>query len=318
MSQSSEPSVYKGPWVNWSHGRVLGCTITLSEGDGALLTAFLAVFVAAAGTACWKILSYTLHQCRAKHQPQDAFHHQLQVVFRNTGTAGGAVWQFLQLAWYWRKQSVGPFARILPVTLLALLNLVFFSLAAIFSSQVTKSAGDQVLIRSPRCGWLNSTLEPSSIQGSDTFGNLIINDTLTASTYSKACYGDSANPLQCNQYIRKSLPWETNQNASCPFLSSMCYYGATGAYSMDSGLLDSHSDIGINARESGRVQYRKVTTCSPIHFSSYVRDFNDTDPDHLAYGDRLFDIMLGGAPGITDYTLRYNMHTKVDNIGYAL
>ncbi|KAL8819482.1 MAG: hypothetical protein Q9223_002094 [Gallowayella weberi] len=194
--------------------------------------------------------------------------------------------------------------------------MVFFIVAGIFSSQVTKAAGNEVLIQSRRCGLLNLTLDPSSQRGSVAVGNLETNDTMTASTYSQACYGNGQNPLQCNRYIRPSLPWTTVSNATCPFTHSLCYYGATSAYLMDSGLLDSHRDLGINAPSSDRVQYRKITTCSPIHFSAYVVEVNNTNQKTNGY--RRFNIMLGEVFDITNYTLQYNLHTLADGIGYAL
>ena len=52
ISQTAAHFVHSGPWINWSHGIVPGSTITLSEPNGELLTAFLAVFVTAAGASC--------------------------------------------------------------------------------------------------------------------------------------------------------------------------------------------------------------------------------------------------------------------------
>ena len=135
--------IHTGPWINWSQGRILGSTITLSERNGGLLTAFLATFVATAGLACWAILSYTLHQARAPQNRASTIHHQQQATLRNAGTPSSATWQFLQIYWYWRKNAVGPLARTLPLLLVALLNIVFFAVASIFSSYVTRAAGNE-------------------------------------------------------------------------------------------------------------------------------------------------------------------------------
>lgn len=117
-----------------SHGLVLGSTITLSERDGGLLTAFLALFVSAAGAACWRILSYAFHQYRAKQDFQAAVHHQQQAILRNTGSPGGAAWQLGLLIWYWRKHAVKPVACTLPLIAMAILNLTLFAVAGDFSS----------------------------------------------------------------------------------------------------------------------------------------------------------------------------------------
>lgn len=51
LGVSDEYPIHLGFWTNWSHGRVKGATITLTHRNGALLTAFLALFVAFAGTS---------------------------------------------------------------------------------------------------------------------------------------------------------------------------------------------------------------------------------------------------------------------------
>ena len=265
MSQLAGSSIHIGPWINWSHGPILGATITLSARDGGLLTAFLALFVTTAGAAWWRISSYILHQHNAKHENQDGLHHQQQAIFRNTSTPGAASWEFIQLAWYWRNNAARPLLRTLPVILLALLNLTLFAVAGIFSSEVTKAAGNETLIRSPTCGYLDMTASDAHLAA---FRAVDLNDTLAATTYSRACYGNSQNNLQCNQYPQPSLSWKTTQNATCPFSPEICYFGASAAYEMDTGNLDSHSALGINAPKHDRVHYRKVCMFQILSSSS--------------------------------------------------
>ena len=187
MSQTSGSYIYTGPWINWSHGLIRGSTITLSERDAGLLTAFLAIFVSAAGVACWRIMSYIMHQYRATQEPQDGLHHQQQAIFRNTSSPGGASWQFVLLMWFWRKNATRSLLRNLPFVILALLNIALFGVAGIFSSEVTKAAGNETLVRSPNCGYL--ALSDDVTQESEAaFIALDLNDTLSASTYSRACY----------------------------------------------------------------------------------------------------------------------------------
>ena len=255
MSETTGSTVYTGPWINWSHGPILGSTLTLSTRDGSLLTAFLAMFVTVTGAAWWRISSYLLHQSRASQDYQDGVHHQHQAILRNTSGPAGAAWQLVQTMWYWRKNAVRPTLRTLPVLLLALLNLTIFAVAGIFSSEVTKAAGNETLVRSPNCGYLDI---PTDDPKQTAWNTVELNDTLTATAYQRACYGGKQNTLQCNQYAQQSIPWKSNQNATCPFGDDICIYGATAAYEMDTGKLDSHEDLGINARKSHRVQLRKV------------------------------------------------------------
>lgn len=65
MSITANFSIYTGTWINWSRGTFLGATITLSQRNGILLTNFLGIFVIIAGDACWRILTFFVHQIRA-------------------------------------------------------------------------------------------------------------------------------------------------------------------------------------------------------------------------------------------------------------
>ena len=317
MSQTSTSSVYTGLWINWSHGATLGATITLNQRDGGLFTAFLAIFVSVAGAACWKITSYAIHQCRASQDYKDALHHQQQVILQNTSGAAGALWDLLQLPWYWRDHEIRSFVRSLPLALLAFLNIAVFGVAGIFSSDVTKAAGNETLIRSPHCGYLavNGTL---TLQNSVATDIIDLNDTLAATTYSRACYDNAENTLACNQYVQRQLHWTSNENASCPFSPDLCIYGSTAAFEMDTGLLDTHEHLGINAAQSDRIQYRKVTSCSPIHTKGYVTTFNDTNPNDLAYGNLFLDYNYGPILGVSNFTYEYNTHSVADIDDYIL
>ena len=126
MSQTAAPFVHTGPWINWSHGLVLGSTITLSERNGELLTAFLALFVTAAGASCWKIMSFALHQFRSPRDPQDGLHHQQQAILRNSESPLGISLELARLVWFWRKHALKSFMRTIPLLALALFNFVLF------------------------------------------------------------------------------------------------------------------------------------------------------------------------------------------------
>ena len=105
MSQTAASFVYTGPWINWSHGLVLGSTITLNQQDGALLTAFLGIFVTTAGAACWKIMSFALHQHRSLKFYQDGIHHQQQAILCNTDSPSAASFELAHVAWSWRVRT---------------------------------------------------------------------------------------------------------------------------------------------------------------------------------------------------------------------
>ena len=169
-------------------------------------------------------------------------------------------------------------------------------------------------------------------------------DTLAATTYSRACYGSTQDTLQCAQYPKKQLPWKVNQNATCPFTNGICIYGGSSAYEMDTGYIDSHEALGINAPRFERVQYRKVSTCklvphatlplsfyylpkeiliqrklgSPIHTKGYATELNDTTLGDVDYGDLLIQYNYGPVAGVTNYTYQYNFRNSLLRNGYSL
>lgn len=59
VDASLDYPVFLGVWTNWSlGGRVTGSTITLTHRNGALLIAFIALFVTFSGSRLWRILRY--------------------------------------------------------------------------------------------------------------------------------------------------------------------------------------------------------------------------------------------------------------------
>ena len=308
--------IYTGIWINWSHGFAAGSTLTLNERDGGLLTAFVAMFVSAAGAATWKITSYALHQSRARQEYQDGLHHQQQAILRNSHSPVGASWQLMQLTWFWRSNATKYLMRTLPLAGLALLELALFSVAGVFSSEVTKVPGNETLVRSPRCGYILME-DTGSFTAQDAFNSMDSNDTLPAVVYQRACYDEAENSLQCGQFIQRQLRWTSSQNSPCPFSPEMCYSGDMTAYEMDTGLIDSHDDLGINAARKNRIQYRKVTTCSPIQTKEYRKEVNDTDINSPTFGDTLVQYFYGDVLNVS-YTYQYDKHSLLDDIGYNL
>lgn len=257
MATNSTSHIYTGPWVNWDHGLVRGSTITLNSRDGGLLTSFLGVFVTVVGGQLWKIVSFTLHQLRSSRGPQDGLHHQHQNILRNTTSPGGAAWQFLQLTFYWWNRAKRPVLRSFPWAILGLAYLAVFGVAGVFSSEVTKAAGDDRLIRSNNCGYWR--LDGSgSLQAQNAFNAKTLNDTIEASNYARSCYGGSHDPLQCSTFVNSEIKWTSDQNATCPFENgTTCVWSDTAAYKMETQEIDSHVDLGINAPIHHRVKYKK-------------------------------------------------------------
>ena len=308
----SESYVYKGVWINWSRGSILGWTLTIDTAEAQLLTSFLAVFVTATGTQAWKILAFLLHQLRAAQTPGDGRHQQAQVILRNSGSALGASWEFLNLGWPWRKVASSGFLRVVLLALIAVLHAAGWGLAGVFSSRVTQVPGDEVLIRSPNCGIYQGQKDLSPTADGVFFQSQNLNATVQASTYTRLCYGATSRKETCDQYTVPRVPWKSNANATCPFDPEFCIFnGTAAAFEMDTGVMDAHEVFGINTPLSERVGYRKVSTCAPLRIpKAFSQLVNNTEhPDSSV--KEIYYVYLGptsqGTPNAENFTYQYNL-----------
>ncbi|KAF2143129.1 uncharacterized protein K452DRAFT_357536 [Aplosporella prunicola CBS 121167] len=266
---------YTGFWINWDKSPTFGATITLNRRDGGLLIAFLAMFVTVVGTSFWRIACFIFHQIYSSIDPQDALYHQRQAVLRNSANGANGLSGLANIIFAWRKvlPQINPFRRILPLTGFAIVCVAGFGLASTFSSRISTAMGNDVLIRSPTCG----IFYPSNV---DSFSELqtIIDPYRAQTTNSYANYAQSCRPKTsmntCNSFIKRRLPTNIDRNGSCPFQKDICRF-EYGNIVLDTGLLDSHFDFGINAPPKERVQYRRVSSCAPIKTDGYQEPYSD-------------------------------------------
>jgi hypothetical protein len=106
-----------------------GATLTLSRQKGTFLIAFLALFVATAGTSFWKIVRYGLHYGYSSSKMPDGVYHQRQAILRNTPSPLDAALKFLNIGWTWRKRAAKLSWRAFPSLTLALLISIGFTVA---------------------------------------------------------------------------------------------------------------------------------------------------------------------------------------------
>jgi hypothetical protein len=314
---SSSSYVYTGPWINHSHGTYSGATITLTTRDAAFLLALLAIIVTTAGHSFWTITSFIIHQTRCNPSPHSAIFHQEQAILKNSDSALSAAWTFSRLIFAWRKHAQAKKSHSLSFIAIALLLAALFGIASIFSSQVTKAAGTEVLLSSANCGtWSFNVTSTLADFYQEDLKNL--NETITAADYARNCYATTSNSNnpQCNTYITPSIPWTESQNASCPFATETCLISSTAAYQMDTGPMDSNLVLGLNAPASERVSARRVTTCAPVHIAPYAETGTITFPDG---NTDTFAVLLLGDPGTGDnFTYAYDEHNQFTGLGYDL
>ena len=260
----AQSTIYKGIWINWSRGNIRGATLTTSLTTGAILIAFLALFIQFTGSRLWGILRFTIHQIKVIKRPQDGLHQQQQVILRNFSPADAAR-SLIQVGWAWRSKIPNSMTRLLPLTLVALVFWIAFLLAAILSAAASTSQGDEVLISSPYCGHLNFAITNLTTI-TNFYTDYETKSTSDSISYARSCYpSDSTGRTwqDCSTFPIPRLP-TTRRNASCPFDMGIC---RAPPIQLDTGLMDSDLAFGINAPPENRIAFRKVTTCAPIEVS---------------------------------------------------
>ncbi|KPI39496.1 uncharacterized protein AB675_5103 [Cyphellophora attinorum] len=311
MSTLAKVDIYTGPWVDWSRGPILGSTLTLSSKTAPIFTAFLAFFITVVGACLWRILCFVIHQSSASERPRDGQHHQHQLIFRNTASPTEAMRAFFESAFFWRKSTGHSFVRALPLALFAIVFSCALTAGSILSSLVAKSSGSERLITSDNCGFFAYDNSSSLPIRTKAMVSKDLNDTLIASAYSRQCYqgNDKLNVMQCSTYEKPALTYKAVTNASCPFDKSMCLNNLV--YQLDTGLLDTHKDLGINMPTSGRVGFRKVSTCAPISQTGFMTNRTSDGTDGWYHYGGI------GALGLNT-TYFYNAHALLDGWGYEL
>lgn len=267
--------VYLGVWTNWSRGgRISGSTITLSHRNGALLTAFLAIFVTYLGSRLWRISCFVIHQLLlSETTPQDGLYHQRQTTLRTTLDEKSALIDFIQILRAWYSKGHRPFTRLLPIIACSAIMTAGFSLASIFSSKISSSMGNEVLISSSECGTLSLEGNPPVKKELEllltVYNSWLSERTASYANYAQRCYTNNSKAGDCSgPYIKKYLPYTVDQNATCPFKSTICH-SEHDNIKIDTGYLGSQEHFGLNAPAELRYNRRVLTHCAPIKAEGY-------------------------------------------------
>ena len=282
MAKALDPSdyIYEGCWINWTKGSIFGSTLTLSATKSTLLTNILALFVTMAGGQFWTVLRFTLHQIRACSRISDpqanlSFNRE-QIVLRNTTSAITTIQLLLTLRWTSRKKICDPPPNSTPVIALAIFSAAFFLVAGAFSNTLI-NAGPQVLSRSPFCGFWNQTyLNITNHSGPNTASveDLMLWDEAMARLdhdvelslqYAQSCYFEqSTGSSNCDTFQSSAQNYTVLHNETCPFAARLCR-PEVGTLTLDTGLLSTHTDLGINTAEADRLLYRRVSKCTILN-----------------------------------------------------
>lgn len=282
--------VHLGFWTNWSHGRIAGATITVTHQNGAFLTAFLAIFITTSGTSFWRIACFAIHQFLSSDTAQDTLYHQRQAILRNAANETNGLGSFIRLLSAWRRKAVEPWRRLVPLLAIALISIALFSGAGVLSSNIGQM-GNEVLIASPSCGWLD-TNSPSSADITKLRSLLYPFESRRMASYAnyvQRCYVNGSSSLgNCGPFTKPRLSSAIMRNASCPFDEALCHT-KNGNIRLET-IVDSHSDLGLNAPSKLRYATKIITHCAPIVTKGYKETHNfsaETSYTRYFYGPRI-------------------------------
>ncbi|KAI9719866.1 MAG: hypothetical protein M1828_006087 [Chrysothrix sp. TS-e1954] len=284
---SPDQVVYTGFWHDHGKGgHVLGSTLTLNATHGSYLLAFLAIFITFTGSKLWNLVCFVLHQYRSTVRPRGALHQQQQVTLRNNSSSLSTLWSLLELCWAWRSKARRGFLNSSPLILVAAIFSIAFAAAAILSARIA-NVGGNALVVAEACGWIAEQFPVGDasalVAGGENETGWTSSKLLTYASWSseqrqsardsfeyvRSCYLPNGNPSspECIAFAQPYIPSSLTTDKPCPFSNQSMCLGPV--ISVDSGLIDSNRDLGLNTERGHEIQYRRILTCAPIVTEPY-------------------------------------------------
>lgn len=183
--------------------------------------------------------------------------------------AVSAVWTLSQLLWTWQNIAKRCFTRVLPTLLTSVLCLCAFTVAGGFSSSISSSIGNEVLLNGTNCGAVPEiATDPGSARILQPYSSQLIR---SAANYAQQCYSsDSPGIFDCTHFARGYLPSIMDTQAACPFRNnSICRTNSSNIH-LDTGYIDLNNDLGINAPPEKNILFRAVLQCAPLETEGYA------------------------------------------------
>ena len=277
--------------------------------------AFLSLFVSIAGGFFWRLVTFLMHQLRMRNEKgrQDGLFHAQMAILRNTTTPLAAAWESSRAWFSWRKSANDALRRSFILVLLAVAVAIGTGASSLLSSRVVQSFTSMGRVTGSSCG---AWMFPSNI--TSNMGRQILKEIIQGADYAGSCYYAATDQRRCGStFVKPTISWTSTVNAPCPFNDDLCLE-KNRAFEMDTGLLDSREDLGLNTPDNGRLFYRRVTTCAPIHTKGYAREIEVAVSSDSSTWNDTYVLVDYGALSELDYTYRYNEHTSLARVGYEL
>ncbi|KAK5213989.1 hypothetical protein LTR41_000181 [Exophiala xenobiotica] len=251
----------------------------------------MTLFVTISGVQLWMVVRYVLHQLGASRLAQFQSPHlrTQQFILRNAHSGLATAQMMLGLACTSRRSSGKLSLRSYTIGLLAMAYALLFIAAEILSnfaiSADSTNGGSPVLLRNRDCGIWNDTYNNLVTTGAFSteeefrlyieYAAKTANDIQLSLEYAQECYLASSSTNMsstCHIFKTTNLNWKTYK-ASCPFQAQLCHNDSS-AMVLETGHIDSHDDLGINAKPGDRLKYQRKTTCAVLDSTRRVKGWD--------------------------------------------
>ena len=331
-------SDYDKPWASRT---ILTLTNTQA---GYIIAAISFLLASVILPILWRILVLGIYLSRHTRLSDQTYElKQRRILLRNAPLPGGAILALTEAFWDWSQGSATNLQRkpseflvlllrsatnlqrkpfqFLFLLVLSTASIVVIGVCGIFVPPlfVSDATGDVIALAKPgSCGFLSLFDSVAEFDEVAASASRELDETVDARGYAAEFYGNesSGRGLQ-SPFPVLALPYQVDNLSSCPFSEELCLLGSDGSITFDTGLIDSHKHLGINAQAKDRVNYRWKSTCTPLKLDPLVNIVKDGERDGFRISEDapLFDFYLGPHEN-QNYTFSWKQLTPANRIGY--
>ncbi|KAF7554654.1 hypothetical protein G7046_g6760 [Stylonectria norvegica] len=321
--------VHRGAWTNWdAASKMAGGQLTMTKASAELLAVFIGIFIVFVEGGLWVLITYGCfnynHRYRrrrfttatpanpAANAYPEGLYHQQQTTLRNESSSIAIGTAFIKLWRAWGRRNPKVIMSTWPLIVGALASFAIFLVALPFvvAYALLDNQGDAILIRSPNCGFWIASFPENAV----TASTAQTNQSWEAATYVDSCYESDAPSSLCDKFLpQRRLPMFAWSTAECPFAKEMCLSQEKyPAHKLQTKVLDSHEDFGINSPSNRRVKFQRTTTCAPLAVGSFTKSVPGVLPDEETAA------VFFGPSTDNKYTYGVSNYEVVGRPGYTL
>lgn len=135
-----------------------------------------------------------------------------------------------------------------------------------------------MLVDGTNCGFLTSS-DYNNIDVESALNRELAN----ALNYAQQCYNtDTPGLADCENFVTSRIPMFVDNQAPCPFPGPVCRTN-TSDLLLDTGFINSHDHLGINAPADERLFLRAVLHCAPLVTTGFSQNYTGRYRNHTLY-----------------------------------